>query len=366
MNKAYKFRIYPDKDQKELIGKTFGCVRFVYNKMLEEKIAYYKETEKMLKVTPAKYKLEYPWLREVDSLALANAQLNLETAYNNFFRNKSIGFPKFKSKSRDKKSYTTNFVNNNIRIEGKYIILPKLGEVKIKLHRQAPENYKLKSCTISQTPTGKYFVSILYEYEEEINPVEIKKAVGLDFSMKELYVSSDKEFANYPRFYRENLKKLAKAQRKLSKMVKRSKNYYKQKYKIAKIHERLCNMRMSFLHNKSKQIANDYDLVAIEDLNMKGMQQALNFGKSVSDNSWGNFVNLIEYKLIDLGKKLIKVGKWFPSSKTCHICGAIKKDMPLDTRVFECGCGNIMNRDINAAINIRDEGLRMLEILVLT
>ncbi|MCL2320877.1 MAG: helix-turn-helix domain-containing protein, partial [Oscillospiraceae bacterium] len=139
MNKAYKFRIYPDRDQRELIGKTFGCVRFVYNKMLEEKIVYYKEFEKTLKVTPAKYKMEFPWLREVDSLALANAQLNLEVAYNNFFRDKSVGFPKFKSKSRDKKSYTTNFVSNNIRIEGKNIILPKLGEVKIKLHRQAPD-----------------------------------------------------------------------------------------------------------------------------------------------------------------------------------------------------------------------------------
>jgi putative transposase len=178
--------------------------------------------------------------------------------------------------------------------------------------------------------------------------------------MKELYVSSDSEFANYPRFYRENLEKLAKAQRKLSKMVKKSKNYYKQRHKVAIIHERIANMRNDFLHNKSKQITNVYDLVAIEDLNMKGMQQALNFGKSVSDNSWGNFVNLMEYKLMDRGKKLIKVDKWFPSSKTCSICGSIKKEMPLDIREFECCCGNKMDRDINAAINIREEGLRIL------
>lgn len=360
MNKAYKFRIYPNNDQKEIISKTIGSVRFVYNKMLEEKIKYYKQTEEMLKTTPAKYKNEFPWLKEVDSLALANAQLNLETAYKNFFRDKSIGFPKFKSKMRDKKSYTTNLVNNNIRIEDGYIILPKTGKVKIKQHREAPKHYKLKSCTVEQTRSGKYYVSILYEYVEKIEEVTIENVVGLDFSMKELYVSSDQEYANYPRFYRKHLEELARGQRILSKMVRGSNNYGKQKYKIAKLHEKIANMRKDFLHKKSKQIANAYDMVAIENLNMKGMQQGLNFGKSVSDNAWGMFVNYLGYKLLDRGKKLIKIDKWYPSSKTCSKCGNVKEELELSEREYKCDCGNILDRDINAAINIKSEGLRIL------
>ena len=360
MNKAYKFRIYPSKEQRELIGKTFGCARFVYNKMLCEKMEHYKETGKSLKITPAKYKSEYEFLKEVDSLALANEQLNLEKAYKYFFRDKRIGFPKFKSKHKDKKSYTTNCVNGNIRMENKTIVLPKLGKMRIKQHRVVPSNYKLKSCTVSQTPTGKYFVSILFEYEGDIQPIEIKSIVGLDFSMQELYISSDEEYANYPRYFRCSLGKLKKAQRKLSKMKQGSNSYYRQKRRVAKIYEKIANQRKDFLHKKSQQITNVYDLVAIEDLNMKAMQQALNYGKSVSDNSWGMFTSFLSYKLSERGKQLVKIDKWFASSKMCSECGEKKKALSLSERTYICDCGNILGRDINAAINIKNESMKML------
>ena len=167
-NKAYKFRMYPTNSQKELLEKTFGCVRFIYNKMLSDKIAYYEETKKMLKNTPAQYKEEYEWLKEVDSLALANAQLHLETAYKNFFRTPKVGFPKYKSKHKNKKTYTTNCVNGNIKLEDGYLVLPKVKKVKIKQHRSIPSDYRIKSVTIEKKASGRYYASILYEYEKEV------------------------------------------------------------------------------------------------------------------------------------------------------------------------------------------------------
>ena len=183
MNKAYKFRIYPNEEQRILIAKTFGCVRFIYNKMLGDRIEYYNQTKEKLNNTPAQYKTALPWLKEVDSLALANAQMNLQDAYNNFFRDKKVGFPKFKSKKGSKRSYTTNCVNGNIIVSDGMIRLPKLGFVKMKQHRNIPDDYKLKAVTVSQNAGGKYFASILFEYEEEITMKELESFIGLDFSM---------------------------------------------------------------------------------------------------------------------------------------------------------------------------------------
>lgn len=324
--------------------------------MLTDKIKHYEQTGEMLKNTPAQYKETYPWLKEVDSLALANAQLNLDKAYKNFFRNKSVGFPKFKSKKHNRFSYTTNNLKGSIRLENGCIKLPKIGFIKIKQHREIPKHYILKSATISRTPTGKYFVAILFEYEECITPLLPEKIVGLDFSMRELFVSSDAEFANYPRYYRQSLKKLAKEQRKLSKCEKGSKNRNKQRIKVAKYHERVSNQRKDFLHKLSRKIANSYDVVAIEDLSMKGMSQALNFGKSVSDNGWGMFTTFLNYKLLESGKQLVKIDRFYPSSKTCSNCGIIKKDLSLADRIYSCECGFVCDRDINAAINIKNQG----------
>lgn len=361
-NKAYKFRIYPNEEQKIIFAKTFGCARFIYNKMLSDKIDYYQQTKQRLNNTPAQYKTEFEWLKEVDSLALANAQMNLQKAFTNFFTNPKSGFPKFKSKHRHRKSYTTNNQKRSITLENGYLKLPKLVDlVKVKQHRQIPKDHKIKSVTISQTPSGKYYASILCEYENQIQTVEPKTFLGLDFSMKELYVASDNTSAEYPRYFRKSQKKLAREQRKLSKCVIGSQNRNKQRLKVAKLHERVANQRKDFLHRLSRQIANTYDCVCIEDLDMKAMSQALNFGKSVADNGWGMFTTFLKYKLEDLGKQLIKIDRWFPSSKTCSNCGNVKENLSLSDRVYHCDyCGITINRDYNASMNIKNQGMKLV------
>ena len=373
MNKAYKYRLYPNKEQSTLINKTFGCVRFVYNQMLSNrKTIYeqYKEDKEALRLQkynlPSYYKKEFVWLKEVDSLALANAQLNLQTAYNNFFRDKSIGFPKFKSKHHDRKSYTTNNQKGSIRlIDNKTIRLPKLKDVRIKLHRQLPQDSIIKSATISQSPTGKYYISILVEFEKSIKPITpaIETVLGLDYSSKSLYVDSESVSAEYPRFYRKAEIKLKKAQRKLSKRKKGSKNRDKQRLKVARLHEKTANQRKDFLHKLSRQITNAYTAIVIENLNMKGMAQGLHLAKSTNDNGFGMLKTFLAYKLAEQGKQLVTVDKWYPSSKLCHICNHKNTELTLADRTWTCGnCGTELDRDINAAINIKNEGCRILGI----
>ncbi|WP_058306199.1 RNA-guided endonuclease TnpB family protein [Gracilibacillus massiliensis] len=363
-NKAYKFRVYPTEEQALMIHKTFGCVRFVYNKMLAERKETYdhlkddKETLKKVKLpTPAKYKQEYAWLKEVDSLALVNAQRNLDKAYKAFFKG-IAKFPKFKSK-RHKQSYTTNVVNGNIQLLNGYIQLPKLKRLKMKQHREIPSEHTLKSCTLSITSSGKYYISILTAYEKQIDPKEIHTMVGLDFTMDGLFVDSDGKKANYPKFYRQMLGKLAIEQRKLSRKKKGSSNWNKQRIRVANMQEKVANQRKNSLHHLSKELVTHYDAVVIEDLDMKGMSQALQFGKSVADNGWGMFTSFLKYKLKEQGKHLIKVDKWFPSSKTCSSCGNIQP-MPMNMRVYACSCGLKLDRDYNAALNIKKEGMRLL------
>lgn len=365
MNKAFKFRIYPTQEQEVFLAKTFGCVRFIYNKMLSDRISHYKETGESLNNTPAQYKKEFEWLREVDSLALANAQLNLNAAYSNFFRDKSVGFPKFKSKHRDKKSYTTNNQGQTIRlVDDNHIRLPKLKDVEIKLHRQIPTNSTIKSATISLTSTGKYYISILVEFEATIKPiVPTREAViGLDYSSKSLYVDSQANSADYPKFYRRAEAKLQKEQRKLSKRKKGSKNRDKQRQKVAKLHEKVANQRKDFLHKLSRQIANAYDAVIIEDLNMCGMAQGLKLAKSTNDNGFGMLKAFLAYKLEEQGKQLVVIDKWYPSSKLCSFCGTINTTLRLTDRAWSCSCGEVLDRDVNAAINIKNEGCRILGI----
>lgn len=362
MNKAYKFRIYPNAEQRIMFAKTFGCVRFIYNRMLSDKIKHYEETKQKLNNTPAQYKAESPWLKEVDSLALANAQMNLQTAYNNFFRSPETGFPKFKSKKSNRKSYTTNCVNGNIMIENGCLKLPKIGFVKLKQHRVIPSGYKLKSVTVSQTPSGKYYASILFEYENQVQEQIPQTFVGLDFSMQELYKDSSGNEAQYPGYYRQAEKKLKREQRKLSLMQKGSKNRDKQRIKVAGLHEKVANQRKDFLHKQSRQITNAYDCVCIENLDMKAMSQTMNFGKSVSDNGWGMFVTFLKYKLKETGKRLVKVDKFFASSQICNVCGYKNPETKnLSVRAWDCPeCDTHHDRDINAAINIKNEGMRLV------
>ncbi|MEY9979204.1 RNA-guided endonuclease TnpB family protein [Lysinibacillus sp. RC79] len=363
-NKAYKFRLYPTQEQEKLLAKTFGCVRFVYNKMLSEREEMYeqfKDDKEALKSqkfpTPAKYKKEFEWLKEVDSLALANAQLNLQHAYNNFFSGRAK-FPKFKNR-KAKQSFTTNVVNGNIMLLDGSIKLPKLKLVKIKQHREIPTHHIIKSCTVSRTKTGKYYVSILTEYEHQYIQKEVQDVVGLDFSMNGLFVDSEEgKTANYPRFYRQALDKLAKEQRILSRKKKDTNRWHKQRLKVAKLHEKIANQRKDFLHKESHKVAKSYDCVVIEDLNI----QALHFGKSVADNAWGMFTTFLRYKLEEQGKKLIKIDRWFPSSKTCSNCGQVKESLSLSERTFHCDCGFVADRDWNAAINIKHDGLRLLSL----
>lgn len=360
-NRAYKFRLCPNSEQRIYFAKTFGCTRFIWNKMLADKIAYYEEHKKKLNVTPAQYKVEYEWLKEVDSLALANTQLNLQSAYKNFFRDKSVGFPKFKSKHRDKDSYTTNNQGNNIRIENKHIKLPKIGFVRVVQHRQIPDTHKIKSCTISLTPSGKYFISILTEYEHEppTPTLDKGKALGLDYSSPSFYVDSQGEEAGRPRFYREAEARLSREQRRLSKMRKGSANYRKQKKRVAITHEHVANQRKDWIHKKSKELADKWDYICVEDINLRGMARSLKLGKSTNDNGFGMFRTVLAYKMADRGKKFIKIDKLFPSSKTCSHCGMIH-DLRLSDREWTCDCGAKHQRDVNAAINIRNEGLRMV------
>lgn len=361
-NKAYKFRIYPNAEQRVMFAKTFGCVRFIFNRMLVDKIEHYEKTHKMLNNTPAQYKEEFPWLKEVDSLALANAQINLQTAYNNFFTNPKSRYPKFKSKKIHRYSYTTNHINGNISLYDGKLKLPKIGYVNVKQHRRIPDDYMLKSVTISQTPSGKYYASILYEYENQVQEQERHEFLGLDFSMHELYKDSNGNEPCYPRYYRQAERKLKREQRKLSLMQKGSKNRDKQRIKVAKMREKVANQRKDFLHKRSRQIANAYDCVCIEDLNMQAMSQALKFSKSVSDNGWGMFVTFLKYKLEEQGKRLVKIDKFFASSQTCSCCGYINKETKnLAIRAWDCPeCGTHHDRDVNAAINIRNEGMRIV------
>jgi putative transposase len=373
MYKAYKFRLYPTTEQQVLIVKTFGSVRFIYNKMLAERKAVYEqfknnkeELKKHRYLIPSQYRAEFEWLKEADSHALAFAWMNLQSAYANFFKhlkNKKIGFPKFKSKHKDRDSYTTANVNGLIRIENNRIKLPKLGWVKMVQHRELPANAIIKSCTVSKSPSGKFFVSIKVELDQTIEPKEINldNVLGLDMDMKNLYTDSQGVRAGYPRFYRKMQEKIAREQRKLSKCKKGSNNSKKQLQKVAKLHEKVANQRRDFLHKLSRSLTNKYDAIVIEDLDMKAMSQTLKLGKSVFDNGWGMFTRFLDYKLNNAGKKLIKIDKWFPSSKRCNKCGAINKDLKLSDRKWICpSCGSVIDRDYNAAKNIRDEGIRLL------
>jgi putative transposase len=238
--------------------------------------------------------------------------------------------------------------------------------VKAKFHKQISDTQTIKSCTISRTPSGKYYISILVEFEQYVQPVIPKKenVLGLDMDMKNLYTDSQGIRAEYSRFYREALEKLQKQQRKLSLMQKGSKNRNKQRIKVARLHEKVANCRKDYLHKKSRELVYNFDAIAIEDLNMKAMSQCLNLGKSVSDNAWGIFTTFLKYKLEDMGKQLIKIDKWYPSSKTCNECGYVYSELQLSEREWKCPCcGEIIDRDYNAAKNIRDEGIRLLGIV---
>ena len=372
-NRAIKYRAYPTTEQSVMFAKTFGCCRKVYNLMLSDKIESYKSTGKFVTVTPAKYKKDYPYLREVDSLALANKQMDLQEAFRNCFsksRKKNNGFPKFKSAKHTRKSYTTNNQKGTVAITNNSIRLPKIGHVKAIIHRKPDDNWSIKSATVSQESDGKFYISVLFEIADTINTyvADTTNAIGLDYASDGLYVDNNGNVGTNHKYYRESHDKLAKAQRRLSHMQGarkheiKSKNYIKQLRKLNKIHRHISNQRLDNLHQISTKIANLYDVVCVESLNMKSMSnKGFGNGKATLDNGYGMFLSMLEYKLSERNKYLVKVDKWFPSSQICHCCGEIHPEMKnLTIRTMKCDCGLTISRDQNAAINILREGLRIL------
>ena len=372
--KAYKFRIYPTEEQEIFFAKTFGCVRKVYNLMLNDRKKAYEEvkndpSKKMTFPTPAKYKKEFPFLKEVDSLALANAQLNLDKAYKNFFRDKSVGFPRFKSKKNPVQSYTTNNQNGTVAlIDNKFIKVPKLKSlIRIKLHRQ-PKG-RIKSATISRHASGKYYISLLCK--EEINELpKNNSAIGVDLGITDFAILSDGQKIDNNRFTSKMEKKLKREQRKLSKRallaknkgipLSEAKNYQKQKREVARLHEKVMNQRTDFLNKLSTEIIKNHDIICIEDLNVKGMLRNHKLARSISDVSWSSFVAKLQYKADWYGREIIKVDQWFPSSQICSECGHKDGKKSLDIREWTCPiCHTHHDRDINASINILTEGLRI-------
>jgi len=357
--KAYKFRLYPTKEQKNKINQTIGSARFIYNKMLEDKINYYNKNKKPLNNTPAQYKKDYEFLKGVDSQALSQSHQDLNSAFRNFFR-KNSKYPKFKKKGV-KDTYRSCVVNNNIRIEDGCLKLPKIGLVEIRMERKLPEGSKIKNVTVSRTKTNKYYSSIQFEYEKEVEQVEPSNFLGLDYAMNNFYVDSEGVKGSYPKFFKASQKNLAKEQRKLSKMVRGSNNYNKQKIKVAKVYEKIANQRRDFLHKTSRKIANFYDVVCVEGLNMKAMSQIMNFGKSVHDNGWGMFTHMLKYKLEESGKQLIVADKFFPSTKQCSSCKNKKESILLSERIYECEhCKLSIDRDLNAALNLKQYAIEII------
>lgn len=365
MNKSFIYRLYPNKEQETQIQKNFGCVRFVYNYYLSKRIKIYENSKETFNYYACakdltQLKKELPWLKECDASSLQTSLKNVEVAYQNFF-NGHNGYPKFKSKKTHKYSYNIKCFGNFIRyLDTHHIRLPKLGILKIK-NNLIPQG-KILSATISQVPSGKYYVSICCD-NVDIKPFNKTGAVvGIDLGIKDFAITSDGLKVSNPKYLKQSLDKLAKLQRELSRKTRGSSNYNKQRIKVARLQEHIANQRKDFLHKLSTQLVKDYDIICLEDLKVTNMLKNHKLARNIADCSWSTFVYYLEYKSLWYDKQISKISTFFPSSQTCSVCGEkfpFTKD--LGVREWTCpNCNSTLDRDINAAQNILNEGLRIL------
>ena len=366
ITKAFKYRIYPTDEQIVLLAKSFGCVRYVYNHFLEFKKTEYEEFKKdysafdLIKLlTPLKGELD--WLKEPDKCALQNSIKDLDTAFKNFF--KGAGYPKFKSKHKSRSSYRTNYTNNNIELLDSSIKLPKLGKIKIKDRTYRPRTGRILNATVSKTKTGKYFVSICFTDVEVNSLPKTSRKVGLDLGISKFITTSDMYEVLNPKYLETEMAKLKKLHRSLSRKSKGSKNSEKARLKLAKCYEKIANQRKDFLNKLSRMLVEEYDLIVIEDLKVENLLKNHSLAQSISSASWSSFVLMLQYKAEWYGKRVLKVDTFFPSSQLCNSCGYKNKEVKnLNIREWDCpNCHSHNHRDLNAANNILQKGLEILE-----